>query len=388
MVATAAVCVSDRIIIRLLNGALSGCEFFLSPGRTLFIVGNISDITTNSDIPDLPNDTIFVPSEQGGVNFEVLFDKTEMHNILLRELLAEGSQQHERTVSFNDVQRVGALDIAFRSEHQLWSQEILVGKGVKNQVRWKRHNIVFFPFLLAILALLIVGGGYLNNKFNKTSVLFDGESERFQIIREKDGTSYIYARTETDTAWAQQYIRRVGYTNSVKVINESQESERISYWLASQYPSLAYYRLSLGTDPLRPKLWISSQRSSLSKDSARMLGEGLAAILPYADRVDIVSIDDTIAVSQAEAQLQRQALVYTRRDLVDSVIFVIQGSLTDEELLRIRFLVDDYYSQWGKRYVQFTVELRDDPFKGAYFQYGDQSYVKIKPGSWYFQSLK
>ena len=82
--------------------------------------------------------------------------------------------------------------------------------------------------------------------------------------------------------------------------------------------------------------------------------------------------------------LARQALPFRRHNHPDSVTFVIEGSLDDGELQRARQFVDGYYRQWGSRYVQFATELKDDWLKGKSFKYGNQGYVKMETGHWYF----
>lgn len=380
--------ISNRVVIRLLNSSLRGCEFLLSPGRTLFVVGEHSDLVINDQLPELPSDTLFIPFGRGGINFEVLFDDFKSENIIVRELPEGGHHAHERTVTFNQILHVGELIIALRPEHLSWVSEIVeYPKAEASQDARPAKHYVPTLFAIVTMSVLLVGGFLLwsspQQQANELNMLLGNEHQRFRVLPGRNKIFYIVAANERDAIWAQQVIARGDYNDPAKVINPVQENERVTRWLADNYPSLAYYRLQLD-DPYQPQLWISRQRSQISEGDIQTLSISLMAVLPYADRIKIVSIDDTAVVRQAEIELNRQALPFSRRDQADGVTFVIQGALDDGELLRARLLIDDYYRQWGGRYVQFAIELKDDWLKGHSFQYGDQSYVKMSPGHWYF----
>lgn len=380
---------SHNVVIRLLNSPLCGCEFLLSPGRTLFVVGERSSLVTQNNIPELPGDTLFVPLEQGGVNFEVMFDASSPQDIILRELPEGGDNAREHKVIFNHVLHVGSLALALRSENLSWSPEILAYPKAKRPEEVKSRTR-YAPTLIAltVAVLLFLAGGYWlwnspQQQANELGMLLGNENQRFQVLPGRNKTLYVVAANERDASWAQQVIARGENSDPAKVISPERENERVARWLADNYPTLAYYRLQLD-DPRQPQLWISRQRSTMATDSLQTLNKRLMTFLPYTDRIEIVSIDDATAVRQAEAELKRQALPYSRSDQTDGVTFVIEGALDDGELLRARHLVDNYYRQWGGRYVQFAIELKDDWLKGRSFQYGDQGYVKMTPGHWYF----
>ncbi|MEN3029794.1 PrgH/EprH family type III secretion inner membrane ring protein [Chromobacterium amazonense] len=378
----------NRTVVRLLNSPLRGCEFLLPPGRTLFLVGPGSTLADPGQLPELPDDTLHVPLEQGGINFELLIDATNLEHVILRELADAGP--NERHITFNQPICVGALTLALRPEHLPWSTEVLGYPEVAPPVSSgpARRRPVAAIALAALALALLVGGGYWlwNNPQRQAAelnTLLGRDSQRFQILLGHNGVFYVAAANERDGSWARQVIMRGDYTRPAQVIYPAQENERITRWLNDHYLDLAYYKLQMD-NPRRPQLWISRQRAALSEAARKQLGQNLALIMPYAERVDVIALDDVTAAQQAEAGLLRQALPYTRDNRADGVTFVIQGALDDGELLRARRFVDDYYRQWGGRYVQFAIELKDDWLKGRSFRYGDQGYVKMAPGHWYF----
>ncbi len=58
-------------ILRLLNGRFCGCEYHLTPGKLLFVVGDENDFVIENKMPSFPENTIVIPLADGGVNFEV-----------------------------------------------------------------------------------------------------------------------------------------------------------------------------------------------------------------------------------------------------------------------------------------------------------------------------
>ncbi|PRP71111.1 type III secretion system protein PrgH [Chromobacterium amazonense] len=378
---------TGQIVVRLLNSPLRGCEFLLKPGRTLFLVGHSPTLVAIGQLPELPADTLHIPLEQGGINFELLITADNLEHIILRELNDSGGQ--ERSIALNQPLQVGSLTFALRSEYQSWSPEVLNTLTPLRVGSKTARNRVMAAFTLAALTLALLAGGFYwlwstpQHQISELNVLLGQNSQRFQVLQGRNDVFYIVAHNERDSIWARQVIARGDYNRPAQVIHPAQENERITSWLAEHYPGLAYYKLQLD-NPLHPKLWLSRQRAQLNEAQRQQLERSLAAIMPYAERVGVMKLDDAIAAQQAVAGLTRQALPYRRSDHPDSVTFVIQGALNDGELLRARRFVDDYYRQWGGRYVRFAIELKDDWLKEHSFLSGEQGYVKMSPGHWYF----
>ncbi|OHX10894.1 hypothetical protein BI347_20095 [Chromobacterium sphagni] len=339
-----------------------------------------------SALPELPADALYVPLEQGGVNFEVLVADNRASIRQLGESLVE-----EYPAGFNQLLKVGALELALRPQHLPWLAEILnhpeAAPEQPGQAQRQARPIWPAALALTLLAALAGGGYWLWNtpqrQAAQLSSLLGRDTQRFQVLPGRDGVFYVAAGNDRDGTWAQQALLRGDTGRNTRVVSPRRENERLAHWLADTHPDLPYYRLQLD-NPRRPQLWISQQRGALSPDARGKLGRQLAEQLPYADQVDIVPMDDAAAARQAETGLLRLALPYNRKDNRDSVTFVIAGALDDGELQRARQFVDGYYRQWGSRYVQFAIELKDDWLKGKSFKYGNQGYVKMETGHWYF----
>ncbi|STQ90242.1 type III secretion system PrgH/EprH family protein [Iodobacter fluviatilis] len=381
------------IVIRLLNGILRGCEFELPVGKTLFIVGNEDELLTQQHLPSLPENTIFVPMTNGGVNFEVQAKEVPNDTLILHEL-AVGEPVKEIAYLFNTVSHVGALAIAIRRVEDSWSKDV-TGYLQANPQSPKDKSLLVkqggFRPLLIVLAVVLLGGTGLffypwdvtQRQIVSLSDVLGDKKSAYRILSGRDHQLYVISNNERDTSWARQAIVRSDFSKQAQAVSQQDEARRIRTWLAANEPSLNYHRLILDK-PIKPRLVLSQERSALSPEARRALSSKLKIEFPYASSVDIVSASDQSIAQQAQDGLERLAAPFTRINNSDSVTFVIQGALADSELQSIRTFVADYYQQWDGRYVQFAIELKDDWLKGKSFKYGNQGYVKMTTQHWYF----
>lgn len=372
-------------VIRILNGPLRGCEYPLQAGKMVFIVGKDSVMIEHDFFPTLPDNTIYVPLEQDGINFEITTENNapEDKQLLLHEFRGNGF--HARYVDCNMPVRVGGLDIAIRHYDQEWSASVLSYPETGDREK-KRHR--GYPVLIMLVLAVIISGvtWSLNTPQYKTTelnALLGDERHRFNILSGRNHLYYIIAQNEQDRLWAHQVVIREGYGDSVLVTDTEEENKRVAKWFDSHYPMLAYYRLHLDI-PEVPRLWISRQRTVLEASGHEVLTEDLMALLPYARSVDIVPVSDETALSQAEEGLRHRKIPFYRKNSEGELTFIISGELSDTEIYRAREFIKQYIQKWGERYIQFGIELENDKNKGRSFRYGKDMYVKTAPYEWSF----
>ncbi|WP_164521434.1 PrgH/EprH family type III secretion apparatus protein [Iodobacter ciconiae] len=376
------------IVIRLLNSILRGCEFELPTGKTLFIVGNEDELLPQHH--SLPENTIFVPMKDGGINFEIQAEDAQPGTITLYELAAD-TPAKEIHQPFNTVSHIGKLTIAIRRIEESWSEEII---NYQQEIPAPASHSIkqrgFRPLLIAVTTALLIGTAlfFYNQNIARQHIthlsdVLGDQTGKYQIHAGQDNRLYIIANNERDASWARQALIHSDFSQPTRVISLQDEARRIRHWLAENEPGLSYHRLQID-NPLLPRLLISLERSNSDPKNHQQLSKKLKAELPYAGDIEIVPTSDHYIAQQAQAGLERLAAPFTRINNPDSVTFVIQGALADSELQNIRTFVDDYYRQWDGRYVQFAIELKDDWLKGKSFTFGNQGYVKMAPQHWYF----
>lgn len=374
-------------VLRILNGPLQGCEFPLGEPRTLFIVAPLDLLGREAHSISVPEDAIFIPLDTGGCNFEVLLADGGQDGVTLRLLNEHGET---RQCEFQHLEQIGDLQVALRGEDQGWAPELL-GKQPPSLTEttarhWPQPTLVKWGGAGLALVLLITSLGFWSvpEPAPETDVrsLIGGASAEVDVVQGRDKTVYVFVASERDAGWSRQVLmRNNGVSGKVLVID--QERRRLEKLLVDHDPQLAWHSLDL-KDPAVPRLLLSAQRNLLTPQMQAQLLDVLLKAAPYAREVTVQVQDDNLLADLAEQGLRRLSLAFDRVGHDDSVTFAIEGDLQDSELAAARQYVDGFYRQWGDRYVNFAVALKDDSLKGKSFQTGPQGYIKMTSSSWHF----
>lgn len=378
-------------VLRILNGALQGCEFPLGAGTTLFVVGTVDLLGEGVLIASVPADAIFVPLESGGCNFEVLAGQVTPQGLPLRVLDESTEIRH---CAFQTRVQIGSLQIAVRPEDQPWAPELL---GLQPDATfdavavawWRARWSGWLASGLALAALVtVVGIWSMPGPTPETDVraLIIGASDEAKVLSGRDNAIYVFVTSERDAGWSRQVLVRHN-TLSGKVLVMDQERRRLEQLLVDHDPQLAWHSIDL-KDPSVPRLLLSAQRNLLTPLKQAKLLDVLLLAAPYAQDITVQMQEDKQLVDLAQEGLQRLSLAYSRIEHEDSVTFAVAGNLQDSELANARRYIDSFYRQWGDRYVHFTVELKDDLLGGKSFQTGPQGYIKMTSSSWHFPTQR
>lgn len=374
-------------VLRIFNGPLQGCEFSLTGRRSLFIVAPVDLLESGGLAVGFPEDAIFVPLDQQGCNFEVLIEAGQQDGVTLRLLDDTGDT---RQCPFQRIEQVGGLKIALRGVEQSWAPELFksrdaVTASVPAPVV-KPGTAARWAVAATTFALLLTSLGVWSLPQPSTQAdiqaLINGASAETRVVRGRDNTVYVFVSSERDAGWSRQVLMRNPLAAG-KVLVMDQERRRLERVLVEHDPQLAWHALDL-QEPLVPRLYLSAQRNALTPASQAALLAALLTAAPYARDVAVHLQDDQMLANRAEQGLQRLSLPFSRTGHNDSVTFVVAGNLQDSELASVRQYVNGFYRQWGDRYVNFAVELKDDALKGKSFQTRPQGYIKTTSSSWHF----
>ncbi|WP_085723132.1 PrgH/EprH family type III secretion apparatus protein [Pseudomonas sp. R37(2017)] len=374
-------------VLRILNGALQGCEFPLGESTTLFVVGTVDLLGEGVLTASVPADAIFVPLASGGCNFEVLAGQATPQGLPLRVL---DESMEIRHCAFHTRVQIGGLQIALRPDDQPWAPELL---GLQPRATCDATAVVWWrsPWSgwgasgLALAALVTaVAFGAVPGSAPEADVraLITGASDEARVLSARDNAIYVFVTSERDAGWSRQVLVRHN-TLSGKVLVMDQERRRLEQLLVDLDPQLAWHSIDL-KEPSVPRLSLSAQRNLLTPQKQAKLLDALLLAAPYAQDITVHMQDDSLLVDRAQEGLQRLSLAFSRIDHGDSVTFVVAGNLQDSELANARRYIDSFYRQWGDRYVHFTVELKGDFLKDKSFQTGPQGYIKMTTSSWHF----
>lgn len=389
----AASVVSKPIVLRVLNGLLNGCEFVFNSERLLVVVGEGSSSTSLEPFSTLPDDTLFIPQDGESINFEIIRNKGDETELTLREL--RGAESRVRPLSLNSRIQVGGIIFALREENKKWQPDVL---GLHSEEPINRVTIAFtekkrlaLTFLIVISCIAIIALSYYwhNKKVDVNVIKLENallaNRDSVKILQGRDNITYIIAEDQRKAAWVNKTIDNSHYQGSFKVIVSEKEVERIYSWLKDYMPRLKYFRLQLN-DGLTPKLLISKQRSNLDDEQKIEISTVLMNVIPYAKKIEIEEANDTDLINHAEEKLKMLGVNFKRSKANDYISYTVQGELSDSDLTRLQHVIDEFYHQWGREFIQFNISLENNDMKGKSFSYGEYNYIKPEPGQWFFNS--
>lgn len=383
----------NTLILRILNGALKGCEFQLTTGKTLVLIGDPNTEQASGELLNIPENSIYIPALEGANNFEILIDADS--SIRLRILGQDGSQ--ESACTLNSVQNAGTLSFAIKSVNEEWAHAVLNPStsslnGPALTLSDKSSINVSSLFLIAGIALTLVLGflGYQwlstpkHQYSNTLATLLQGSSQKIDVLEGGDQVLYVFTNSDRDMAWAKQIIVRSNFNEAVKITTYQNEEASIAQKIARDYPDFFVHAIHL-TNANRPKIFYSATRNQFNQKHLNQLVQKLENTFPYIQKAEFIPISDKIVVDQANTALDKLGIQYVRRDHHNGVTFLIHGDIEDSNLQKVSAFVDNFNKQWDGNYVQFSIELKDDAFPGKSFLHSNtSSYVKLNPGSWYF----
>lgn len=374
-------------VLRILNGPLQGCEFPLGDTTTLFVVGAVDLLGQGALTASVPADAVFVPLEEGGCNFEVLADQATPDGLPVRLLDDCAEIRH---CAFQCRVQIGGLHIALRPDDQTWAPEVLgrpvcVSSETFQPAWWRNPLTRWIAGGLALVALVATTSLIsMPEPAPETDIraLIAGASAEARVLSGRDNSIYVFVASERDAGWSRQVlVRHNALSGNVLVMD--QERRRLEQLLIEHDPQLAWHALDL-KEPSIPRLLLSAQRNLMTPQRQAKLIDALLAAAPYARDITLQVQDDNLLADLAQEGLQRLSLGFNRSEQEGSVSFAVTGNLQDSELAAARRYVDSFYRQWGDRYVNFTVELKDDALSDKSFQTGPQGYIKMTSSSWHF----
>lgn len=386
--------VSEPMVLRLLNGMLNGCEFALKTERVLVIVSGSTDSELLSATEGLPDDTIFLPFSENGVNFEIECYIDSDDTVRIRELY--GDNTLENKVSLNKVVDVSGTRFALKRAGDQWSAEVLNAKNISTKSKknifhsLKNSFVKVYAIIVSMLLSLMFFGWMLynsdSNYIRRLSTILDNKDLTFAEGRDK--FIYILAEDHSRGIWVNQVIERGDYaSHRIKVVNPEHESERIYKWLADNHPRIHYFKIQLNRKRI-PKLLLSKERAALSSDQIEKVKSELLQIMPYTKSIDIIFISDKNIIDEAEQGLTSLGLTFDKLKNENYYSYNISGELTDNEISRLKNFINNFYQQWGKEFVVFNLGLEKDPLRNKSYSYGESTYVKTNDVQWSFNETK
>lgn len=377
-------------VLRVMNGALGGCEYRLGAGATLFVVQPESALLMGDAAPDLPENAIVIPVEGAACNFEIVLDDAISESFVLRRLAEDGIE--ESACRYQSVCDTGGLKFALRRISDAWDASLFgvrpdEGGGIARPNRW-------WWGVMAVTIVLMLGCGvaavaWLWDGFRAVPVrdvesLIGGAPFDYTVLPARERRIvYVFAGTQRDAMRARQALVRGGRASGVEVVTTGDEELRVRRRLLESMPEAAVHRVRLD-NPAEPVLVVSDERTSRDAAVVAKLLARLRDSMPYAKSIGIERLSDSLIEQRAIAGIEAVGATYRRGTHGNGVVLRIGGDLDDAGVSKLRLFIESFEKGFGAHYISFVMDERPEWMRGKSFKYGGVEYVKTGKEHWYF----
>ncbi|QSZ85626.1 PrgH/EprH family type III secretion apparatus protein [Escherichia albertii] len=381
----------ESYAIRLLSGPLNGCEFEITNGRLLVLVGDNASLGQSDSFPELPENIITIPYGDSTGSFEIIIT-TAPELIIAVRVLSE-QQPDNIYLALNQQIEVLGLKFVIKQKDVIWQYTIPSAEDRRHRFSCRLlANIISPKLVIVSLVIFIIFITYLSFTYHSANdyqvshidKILSNKNKNYAILYGRDDIIYINTSSQDEAVWVKQALEKSQPAKPVRVIDHNDETARIYAWLADNYPDLQYFKIQL-SPANNPRLTVSKQRNTITKQLIDNIITGLLNEMPYATKISIAILGDNILEAQAIDTLSSIGVTYEKYKTANNVYFNIIGSLSDSELNKINDYVDEYYKQWGKQYIRFNINLQNQDVNNSSFGYGDNRFEKSQGSKWIFQ---
>jgi type III secretion system PrgH/EprH family protein len=394
-------------VFRVLSGSLNGIEFSLGAQDHFICVNEDTARQANLAIAER---SLFIPASKPGNNFILnLGDQSDDQEFQLTICHAE--HQETQRLSYNVVHQFSGVAFAIRSENDLWTEEVLSGlqlqaatqtsvlelDSISTQppaIRKSKRvaSLVAGAVLLVMASATYIGwnamhGNALANVFhhdesdaiNQLVVNHPG----FSVHPGTDKINYLFASTDQQVDLANQIINQKALTHLWRVVTPQTEEQRLEPFLDRS--NVAFFTIRYA-DPSNPILLMSSTRNEITKANLDSIVQMMLAAMPYAKTVHIQLEEDSEVANKAKQGLRALGFKFDEEQSESGLTLSSWMPSVDVHLTEFSNFVHEFYQTWGRRYVHFSADIREDQLKDKSFKYGDEGYITMSKSHWLFNS--
>lgn len=393
-------------IFKVLSGSMNGIEFSLGPHSYFICVsdtvaeqGNLASNLGHAER------TLYLPTTTPGHNFVVnLAQQTTEEEFVVT--VSYPDHQDTLNLAFNKVCYVEGIYFALKREGEAWDQDVINGvlpatnmsglgqavnltanptaaKSSGRKYRWVTAGILLLS-LGAVGAVALAKYGAGSEHSSPKQVLQQlGNNAGYSVKEGRNHIYYVFAQNNQMAEWARQTMARADSKDSWKVITPQEEETRLTRILDRH--NISYFTVRFN-DIHAPTLVMSSTRNATDPTTLANIKKILLDVTPYAEKVNIELKDDQNVLRMAEEGLVALGFDYQMTQSDSGVTLSSSMSAGDTRMAEFNRFVSQFYRLWGRHYVHFAVDLRDDALKGKSYKYGQDGYVNAGKSHWVFNT--
>lgn len=380
-------------VLRILAGALSGVEYDVSDGETLFHVGRQEDLANGRAAQLLGADerAYFIPADLPTAAFVVMAPSTE-EALQLGERVDASAAWTWRTLPLQQPLQAAGIHFAVRAQHAAWSEAVLAfvppafliecAAAAMPPASSARRRLG--PFVLFGIGVLLVAGmlaawfHWLHQPEIRVrglaSVLSNAPAD-YVVAAGNDGHLYAFSETASARTWGERASRRAQRRNDVHLLRRV-EAIRLEDALISAGMDLVVVRLD---DPVRPEVVLSGPLTAARTAQVNSL---LGAQAPYVKLARVSAISDQQLVALAQQQLRVLGISSRAEPRGQRVSIVNDVFLDDAGLNAMGGAARRFHQRWGKRRISLSPRLWDDLLQGRSYRYSRDQLLSVGSGRW------
>ncbi|ENE6326517.1 type III secretion system protein MxiG [Shigella flexneri] len=354
-----------RLLVKLTNGV--GDEFPLYYGNNLIVLGRtIETLEFGND--NFPENIIPVTdSKSDGI----------IYLTISKDNICQFSDEKGEQIDINSQSNSFEYDgISFHLKNMREDKS----RGHILNGMYKNHSVFFF-FAVIIVLIIIFSLSLKKDEVKEIAEIID--DKRYGIVNTGQ-CNYILAETQNDAVWASVALNKTGFTKCRYILVSNKEINRIQQYINQRFPFINLYVLNLVSDKAELLVFLSKERNSSKDTELDKLKNALIVEFPYIKNIKFNYLSDHNARGDAKGIFTKVNVQYKEICENNKVTYSVREELTDEKLELINRLISEHKKIYGDQYIEFSVLLIDDDFKGKSYLNSKDSYVMLNDKHWFF----
>lgn len=386
---------SMSFLLKILSGTLSGVEYTLPGGDTVFHVGPHQDLVdgTAARVLGQADNAYFVPGDLPRDAFLVRLPGTG-GEAQLGERVGADAGWTLRPLPLQQPLLAASTHFAVRRVEDAWATAVtgfvapspptaMPAEPADAATPRRRRPAV--PAVLVALGLLAaVGGGaawyhwhYLPEARVRglATVLRDSASD-YVILPGAQNRLYAFTDDPAGRTWGERASRRLRRNDDIYLVRRA-EVQRLDALLVRAGITPVVVRLD---DPARPEIVLSA--SAGRDDSEQRARRALDGHISWAHSLQISSISDPQLVALATNALSVLG-IGTRTEPAGRGLSVVNDVFLDDAGLQA--MIDTaraFHQRWGQRRITIQPRLWDDLLQGRSYRYTQDQLLSVGSGRW------
>lgn len=380
-------------VLRILAGSLSGVEYSIADGATVFHVGPQDDLANGraAQLLDADDRAFFIPADLPVAAFALQAAGTQ-GGLQVGERADEHAAWTWRALPLQQPIQVAGIHFAVREQPGEWSAQVLafvppalpmefpVAAAADAATRPVRRRPVL---LLGIGALLAAGAGAAWFHWQHqpearvrglASVLSNAPAD-YTIAAGNDGHLYAFSDSASARSWGERASRRAQRRNDMHLLRR-EEALRLERALIAAGMEPVVVRLD---DPARPDVVLSGR---LTAARTAQVGAVLAPHAPYLKQARVSAISDQQLIALARQQMRVLGISTRSEPRGERVSIVNDVFLDDAGLNAMAGAARTFHQQWGTRRIRLAPQLWDDLLQGRSYRYSPGQLLSVGSGRW------